>query len=61
MSYTMMGLLYGLFLGTAAAFGGWSAFLTVLVLGAVGLFIGRVLDGQIDLSAYVGGKDRRRT
>ncbi len=64
MNFTTMGLLYGLFLGIAAAFGGWSAFLTVLVLGTLGLFVGRVLDGQIDLSAYVnggGGRDRRGT
>jgi len=63
MNFTTMGLLYGLFLGLAAAFGGWSEFLTVLVLGALGLFVGRVLDGQIDLSSYVnggGGRDRRR-
>lgn len=59
-NFTAMGLLYGLFLGTAAAFGGFSAFLTVLVLGALGVFVGRVLDGQIDLSSYVGGgRDRR--
>lgn len=60
MSYTLMGLVYGLFLGLAAAFGGWPEFLTVLVLGAIGLFVGRVLDGQIDLSSYVNGKERRR-
>ena len=60
MNFTMMGLLYGLFLGLAVAFGGWSEFLTVLVLGAAGLFVGRVLDGQIDLAAYLGDRQRRR-
>lgn len=60
MTWTALGLLYGLFLGTAAAFGGTAEFLTVLVLGAVGLFVGRVLDGAVDLSSYVAGKERRQ-
>ncbi|MBW3639695.1 MAG: hypothetical protein KY451_07600 [Actinobacteria bacterium] len=60
MTWTALGLLYGLFLGTAAAFGGTAEFLTVLVLGAIGLFVGRVLDGAVDLTGYVGGKDRQR-
>lgn len=60
MNFTMMGLLYGLILGLAAAFGGWAEFLTVLVLGAAGLFVGRVLDGQIDLASYLGDRNRRR-
>ena len=59
---TALGLLYGLVLGLAAAFGGVSEFLMVLVFGAAGLFVGRVLDGAIDVTAYLGGgKDRRRS
>jgi hypothetical protein len=31
----------------------------VLVLGAIGLIVGRVLDGQLDLNALLGrGRDR---
>lgn len=58
---TALGLLFGLALGLAAAFGGASAFLWVLVLGAAGLFVGRVLDGAVDLTQYVGDKGRRRS
>jgi hypothetical protein len=54
MTSTYVGLLTGLVLGIAAAFGGFGAFLVVLVLGAVGLIVGRVLDGKLDLSQLAG-------
>jgi hypothetical protein len=54
MNATQTGLLTGLILGVAAAFGGFGAFLIVLVLGAVGLVVGRVLDGELDLSGILG-------
>lgn len=60
MNNTALGLIYGLALGLAAAFGGTSEFLMVLVLGAVGLFVGRVLDGAVDVSGYLGGDKARR-
>jgi hypothetical protein len=48
-------------LGFAGAFGGFTAFIIVLVLGAVGLAVGRWLDGRLDLSALTGaGRDRDR-
>jgi hypothetical protein len=49
----------GLISGLALAFGGFGEFLIVLVLGALGLFIGKVLDGDIDINRYVGGGERR--
>ncbi|HEX4253256.1 MAG TPA: hypothetical protein VH008_35665 [Pseudonocardia sp.] len=52
MNATRLGLLTGLALGFAAAFGGFVAFLIVLVLGALGLAVGRFLDGQLDLSSF---------
>jgi hypothetical protein len=59
MNATQTGLLAGLLLGFAGAFGGLSAFLIVLVLGAIGLIVGRVLDGQLDINAVLGrGRDR---
>ncbi|HYH33002.1 MAG TPA: hypothetical protein VD903_21735 [Pseudonocardia sp.] len=59
MNATQTGLLAGLALGLAGAFGGLGAFLIVLVLGALGLIVGRVLDGQLDLNAVLGrGRDR---
>ncbi|WP_199730356.1 hypothetical protein [Amycolatopsis panacis] len=57
MNATQLGLLTGLVLGLAAAFGGFGAFVLVLVLGALGLLVGRVLDGKLDLSQLTG-RDR---
>lgn len=54
MNGTQLGLLTGLVLGLAAAFGGVGAFFVVLILGALGLLAGRVLDGKLDLSALAG-------
>ncbi|MFJ8046017.1 DUF2273 domain-containing protein [Kitasatospora sp. NPDC096147] len=45
MSHTLTGLLAGLALGFAAAFGGFAAFLLVAVLGALGYLLGRWADG----------------
>jgi hypothetical protein len=59
MNATQTGLLAGLVLGLAGAFGGIDAFLIVLILGAIGLIVGRVLDGKLDLNALLGrGRDR---
>jgi hypothetical protein len=54
LSNTVLGLLVGLVLGVTAAFGGFGAFLIALVLGAIGLLVGRVLDGQLDLDGLTG-------
>jgi hypothetical protein len=59
MNATQTGLLAGLILGAAGAFGGFGAFLIVLVLGGLGLVVGRVLDGELDISGVLGrGRDR---
>jgi uncharacterized membrane protein len=50
MNATTLGLTSGIALGLAAAFGGFGAFLTVLVLGALGLLAGRMAEGKLDLS-----------
>ncbi|MEU0796220.1 hypothetical protein ABZ342_39685 [Amycolatopsis sp. NPDC005961] len=57
MTATQTGLLTGLALGLAVAFGGFGAFLAVFVLGALGLLAGRVLDGKLDVSQLLG-RDR---
>jgi nitrate/nitrite transporter NarK len=54
-----VGLAVGVALGFAGAFGGFGAFIVVLVLGVVGLLAGWALSGQFDLSAWTGR--RRRT
>ncbi len=59
MNATQTGLLAGLILGAAGYIGGFGAFLVALLLGAVGFVIGRVLDGDLDISAVLGqGRDR---
>lgn len=59
MSATRTGLFAGLLLGVAAAAGGFVGFLIAVVLGGAGLVVGRVLDGELDLSEFVGkGRDR---
>jgi hypothetical protein len=59
MRSSAIGLITGLISGLALAFGGFGEFLIVLVFGALGLFIGKVLDGDIDINRYVGGGERR--
>lgn len=56
--WPLVGLAFGTALGFAGAFGGWSAFVIVLVLGIVGFVVGRALIGEIDLSDMLGGRRR---
>jgi uncharacterized membrane protein len=60
MSTTAMGLLAGLVLGWAAAFGGFGEFLIVAVFGALGLLVARVIDGKLDLGALTGRSSTSR-
>ncbi|HEY3895157.1 MAG TPA: hypothetical protein VGL88_07290 [Pseudonocardiaceae bacterium] len=60
MNATALGLLTGLILGLASVMGGFNGFLLVLVLGAVGLVVGRVLDGKVDLGQIISGRGRDR-
>ncbi|MGP9693770.1 hypothetical protein ACT3TZ_04035 [Brachybacterium sp. AOP25-B2-12] len=57
MKNTHIALLVGLVLGAALAFGTFSQFFLVLVFGAIGLAVGLVLDGRIDIR---GITDRTR-
>lgn len=60
MNATQTGLISGLILGTAAAVGGFSGFLIALLIGVVGLVIGRILDGELEVGDLLGrSKDRR--
>jgi hypothetical protein len=59
MNATVLGTVAGLALGLALAFGGFGAFVVVLLFGVVGLGIGRYLDGRLDLSMFgAGARDR---
>lgn len=55
----ILGLVFGIALGFAGAFGGWSAFVIVLVLGLVGYFAGRALVGELDLTSLFAARQRR--
>ncbi|SDY67429.1 hypothetical protein SAMN05661080_04237 [Modestobacter sp. DSM 44400] len=57
---SLVALLVGIALGFAGAFGGFVAFLIVAILGLVGFVAGKVVEGQIDLTPYLGGGDRSR-
>lgn len=56
--WPVVGLAFGTALGFAGAFGGWSAFVIVLVLGIAGFLVGRVLIGEVDLTGLLGGRRR---
>ena len=54
----ILGLAFGIALGFAGAFGGWPAFVIVLVLGLVGYVTGRALTGELDVSNLFFTRER---
>ncbi|MFB9908355.1 hypothetical protein [Allokutzneria oryzae] len=59
MNTSQIGLLAGLILGAAGAIGGFSAVVVALAVGVLGLVVGRVLDGDLDLGELLGrGRDK---
>ncbi len=54
MSTTRWCLMIGLVLGIVLAFGGWWALVSAVVLGFIGLVIGRVAEGKLELSSLFG-------
>ncbi|GAB2577602.1 hypothetical protein [Microlunatus antarcticus] len=60
MSRTTIALFVGLILGLTAAFGTFGSFVIVLVFGALGLVIGLVLDGRLDLAGLLGRTTEKR-
>lgn len=59
MNATQTGIIAGLILGLAAT-QGFIAFLVTLAIGFVGLVVGRVIDGELDLSDMFAGKGKDR-
>ncbi|MER8089051.1 hypothetical protein ACFVZR_29940 [Streptomyces sp. NPDC058316] len=57
MSKAVVGLLAGMALGFAGYFGGFWAFLLVLVLGAVGLVAGRLMEGDLEPGDFIRRRD----
>jgi hypothetical protein len=56
--WPLAGLVFGSALGFAGAFGGFDAFVIVLVLGVIGFLAGRALIGELDLGQMMGGRRR---
>ena len=60
MQPTVTGLFVGLLLGIAQAFGGFGDMLIVAFFGALGYLVMKVVEGELDLTDYLGGSSRRR-
>lgn len=60
MNTTHIGLFVGLILGVVAVFGGFVPLLVVVLFGGVGLLVGLVMEGRLDLSALTGRSSDRR-
>ncbi|GAA3553290.1 hypothetical protein GCM10022197_05500 [Microlunatus spumicola] len=60
MSRSTTALFVGLVLGLTAAFGTFGSFMIVLVFGAIGLAVGLVLDGRLDVAALAGRTTEKR-
>ncbi|MBK3647236.1 MULTISPECIES: hypothetical protein [Streptomyces] len=58
-SRAVVGLMAGMALGFAAYFGSFWAFLLVLVLGLVGLAVGRFTEGDLEPGDFVRRRDRQ--
>lgn len=58
MTKTTLGILVGLALGLALAFGSFGQMLIVALGAAIGFVVAKVLDGELDLSQYVGSGQR---
>ena len=58
MSSVAVGLFAGLLLALVAAVGGFDMFMLALVLAAVGVVVGLVVEGRIDVSRIVAGRGR---
>jgi uncharacterized membrane protein YeaQ/YmgE (transglycosylase-associated protein family) len=59
MSLSSLGVFAGILLAIAAAAGGWGYFLLAIVLGVVGFIVGKVLDGELDISPYLSNRSSR--
>ena len=60
MTRSTLGVLVGLALGFALAFGSLGQMLIVALFAAIGFVVAKVLDGDLDLSQYVSGRRSSR-
>lgn len=53
MTRSIAGILVGITLGLAVAFGSFGQMLIVALFAAIGFVVAKVLDGNVDLSQYL--------
>ncbi len=58
MTTSTIGLIAGLLLAIAAAAGGFVGFLIAVMLGTAGYLVGGHYDGEVDLGALLGRRNR---
>ena len=56
MPRTTLGIFVGLALGFAIAFGSFGDFCIVALFAALGFGVARILDGDVDITAYLSGR-----
>ena len=56
MSRSSLGLLVGLILGVVLLFDDFGGMLIVALIGAVGFGIGKIIDGELDVSQLMQGR-----
>lgn len=56
MKLSVVGLFVGILLAIAAGFAGWWVFLLAIVLGVIGLVLGALADGDLNLSGLLRGR-----
>ncbi len=59
MTPAALGILVGALLGIAAAVDGFSGFAVAVLIAALGYVIGKVAQGDIDVSSYVGSAEQK--
>ncbi len=59
MSTTVIGLFAGLLVGLGIAIDGLTGLLLLVVFGAIGFVIGKVIDGDLDLSSVLNSGSSR--
>ena len=59
MSTTRWCLAVGLVLGIVLAFGGFTALVIAVLFGLIGLVVGRIAEGKLDLQALFGKTSSR--
>jgi hypothetical protein len=60
MKRTTLGILTGLALGLALAFGSFGQMLIVALFAIIGFVVAKVLDGDLDLGAYLPSRRNER-